>query len=159
MKLTYTLEETGWARAKIADGGQSLNMRVSYLSDVLSELIQAAIDMAEGNESSRCPFPDEPGGHMCFISRTGKDRILLRVMWHRDWWTPGGQKPTAGEEVFTCACPSEEFSREVFKCCKGVLDQYGEEGYKERWCANGFPTEKFEYLSRLLFPPRKVSKG
>src|ERR1041384_1495831 len=99
MTLTYTLEEAGWAKAEIEDRGQSLKMRVSYLSDVLADLIQAAIEIAEGGESARFSFPDEPGGHMCFISRVGRDLVQLRVLWHREWLTPAGQKPAPGEDV------------------------------------------------------------
>src|SRR5947209_19748097 len=40
------------------------------LSDVLSELVHAAIEMQEGGESARCTF--QMSGHICFISRTGR---------------------------------------------------------------------------------------
>jgi hypothetical protein len=157
--LNYTLGEAGWARAEIEDRGESLRMRVSWLSDVLSELIQAAIDIAEGAGSARFYFPDEPGGHECLIGRTDADRLQLRVLWHPNWWTPVGQTPPPGEEVLACDCTRGEFSREVFRSCKRVLDEYGEEGYKERWCMHEFPTERFEYLSRLLYPPRRLQTG
>jgi hypothetical protein len=157
MTLTYALEDAGWAKAEIEHRGESVKMRVSWLSDVLAELIEAAIDVMEGAESTRFPFPDEPGGHECVIHRSkGGDRVQLRVLWHREWWTPAGQTPAPGEEVFACDCTAGEFSREVFRICKRLLDQYGEEGYKERWCMHEFPTERFEYLSRLLFPPQRL---
>jgi len=89
----------------------------------------------------------EPGNR-----RTGPSYLRIRVFWYQEWTPPGAD---TGDEVFACDCTVADFCGEVFRCCKQMLDEHGEEQYKERWVEHKFPEEKFELLSRLLFPPRK----
>jgi len=114
-------------------------------------MLDAAIGLRNGGQEVRFGFTDEPGEHECIVTRTGADEVKIRVFWYKDWTPPGND---TGEEVFTCDCSVPKFCEVVFACCKRLLDEYGEDGYKERWTAHEFPTATFERLSRLLYPPR-----
>lgn len=152
MTISYVLEGAGWATATIEHGGQRREMRFGWCSDALSRIINAAIQVAQGAREARFGFTDEPGEHECVVSRTGPDQVLIRAFWYREWTPPG---PDTGEQVFSCSCTATHFCTEVFRCAKQLLDEHGTEGYKELWGEHEFPDEKFEYLSRLLYPPRK----
>jgi hypothetical protein len=155
MTLSYNLQEAGWATATIEQGGKHRQMRVSYLSDAVLRMLDAAIGLANGAREVRFGFTDEPGEHECIVTRTGTEGVQIRVLWYKEW-TPPGQE--TGDEVLICNSTVSEFCHTVFTCCKGLLDEHGEEGYKERWVSDEFPTETFERLSRLLYPPRRLHK-
>jgi hypothetical protein len=152
MTLSYVLHEAGWATATIEHDGQHREMRVSYLSDAVWRMLDAAIGLANGGREVRFGFTDEPGEHECVVTRTGSDVVRIRVFWYKDWTPPG---TNSGEEVFACDCSVTQFCERVFTCCKRLLEEHGEDGYKERWTAHEFPTETFERLSHLLYPPRR----
>lgn len=150
MTLSYILHEAGWATAAIEHDGRQREMRVSYLGDALLMMLERTILLLEGADSIRFGFADEPGGHEFVVTRGSTDSVHVQVFsYQRD----GDDE--IGNEVFACSSTTAEFCQQVFECCKRVLDEHGEEGYKERWYAHEFPTETFEHLSRMLFPPRR----
>jgi hypothetical protein len=53
MTLSYILDKAGWATATIAHDALRREMTVSYLSDSLAEMTQAAICLLEGSDSVR----------------------------------------------------------------------------------------------------------
>ena len=153
MTLSYVLHKAGWATATIEHGGIHREMRVSYLSDPVWKMLDAAIGLTNGAQEVRFGFTDEPGEHECIVTRAGSDGVKIRVFWHKDWTPPGRN---TGDEVFACDSNVSEFCQTIFACCKRLLDEYGEEGYKERWVSHEFPTETFERLSHLLYPPGRT---
>jgi len=152
MMLTYILEGVGWAKAVIEYDGQRLEMRISWMSDALSRMLDVATQIAQGAQEARFGFTDEPGEHECVVCRTDADQVLIRVFWYKEWTPPG---PDTGEQVFACTCLAAQFCAEVLRCGKQLLDEHGTEGYKELWCEHEFPDEKFENLSKILYPPRR----
>ena len=80
MTFTYHLDGAGWATATIANDGQQRHMTVSYLSDSLYEMTQAAICLCEGAASVRFSFDDEPGEHRCIITRISDTDAQIRVL-------------------------------------------------------------------------------
>jgi len=151
MTLSYVLDEAGWATATIEHNEQHREMRVSYLSDAVWRMLDAAIGLMHGAETVRFGFTDEAGEHECVVTRTGSGDVHIQVFWYKDWTPPGED---TGDAVFACDCSATQFCEAVFATCKRLLDEHGEEEYKERWVAHEFPTETFERLSRLLYPPR-----
>jgi hypothetical protein len=153
MTLSYILHEAGWATATIEHDGRHREMSVSYLSDAVWRMLDAAVGLKNGAQEVRFGFTDEPGEHECIVTQTGSGRVRIRVFWYQDWTPPGRD---TGDEVFACDSSVLEVCQTVFACCKRLLDEHGEDGYKERWTAHEFPTETFERLSRLLYPPRRT---
>src|SRR5262245_1484197 len=151
MTLSYILHEAGWATATIEHDGRRRKMRVSYLSDAVWRMLDAAIGLANGGREVRFGFTDEPGEHECVVLCPKSDEVRIRIFWYKDWTPPGSD---TGDEVFACDSTVSEFCQTVFACCKRLLDEHGEDGYKARWTAHEFPRETFERLSRLLHSPR-----
>src|SRR5205085_4556315 len=111
MTLSYILHGAGWATATVADAGQQREMIVSYLSDSLSDMAQAAIRLLEGAESVRFSFDDEPGEHRCIITRTDRSNASARVLWFDELWS--GFPDERGTEVFSCTSTVAQFCDEV----------------------------------------------
>jgi hypothetical protein len=148
MNLSYVLHTNGWATATISAAHQSREMTVSYLSDSLSDMAQAAIRLLEGADSVRFSFDDEPGEHRCVATRTCGFDVEIRVLWFRELWS--GLPDERGSEVFTCRCTIARFCGEVLACLQRLLDEHGIKGYKERWDAHDFPLDKLERLQTLV---------
>jgi len=87
MKITYKLDQAGWANTTIADDGKHRNMIVSYLSDALCDMTQATICILEGADSVRFSFHCEPGEHRFIINRTSDAEVQIRVLWYEDLWS------------------------------------------------------------------------
>jgi hypothetical protein len=153
MNLSYVLHEAGWATATIEHEGRHRVMRVSWMNDAVLRMINAAIGMKNGAQEVRFGFTDEPGEHECVVTQTEPGRIRVRLFWYEVWMPPGRD---TGAEVFACETSRKEFCQTIFDCGKQLLDEHGEDGYKARWVAHEFPTEAFETLSRLLYPPRQT---
>jgi hypothetical protein len=153
MTLSYLLDGTGWATATIAHDGQQCQMTVSYLSNSLSELTQAAICLLEGADSVRFAFDDEPGEHRCIVTRSAENEVQIRVLRFMELWS--NLPDERGEQVFGCGCSLARFCGEVLSCLQRLLDEHGIEGYKQRWVIHDFPLERFERLQGLVHERRK----
>src|SRR4051812_48306980 len=121
MTLSYILHESGWATAAIAHDGKHREMRVSYLSDAVWRMLDAAIGLRNGAQEVRFGFTDEPGEHECVVTRNGSSGVQIRVYWYEDWTPPGRD---TGDEVFACDSSVSEFCQTVFTCCKRLLDEH-----------------------------------
>jgi hypothetical protein len=89
MTISYILEGAGWAKAVIEHDGRRREMRFSWMSDALSRLIDAAIQIAQGARETRFGFTDEPGEHVCVVTRNESDQVMIRVFWYKEWTPPG----------------------------------------------------------------------
>ena len=147
MTFSYVLDGAGWASVTIAQDGRYRKIQVSYLSDPLYDIVQAAISLLEGAESVRFSFDDEPGEHRCIITRTGNADANIRVLWFTDLWSklPDDQ----GEEVFNCACSVAGFCKEMETCLQHLFDAHGIDGYKKLWVGADFPSEPFDRLREI----------
>jgi len=153
MTFTYQLDGAGWATATIADDGRHRDMTVSYLSDSLYDMAQAAICLLEGADSVRFSFDDEPGEHRCIITRTSDTVAQIRVLWFDELWS--NLPDERGSQVFTCACTIARFCGEVLSCLQRLLADHGLDGYKQLWVEHDFPSEKFERLRALIYDGRR----
>ena len=52
--------------------------------------------------------------------------------------------------VFSCRTTILNFATEVFNAAKKMLDDYGVDGYKERWIEYDFPRTEYLRLKTLL---------
>jgi hypothetical protein len=154
MTLSYSLSGTGWATATIEHEGQRREMTVSYLSDALSEMTQAAICLLEGADAVRFAFDDEPGEHRVVVTRSGEADVQVRVLWFRELWA--NLPDERGELVFSGDCSTARFSGEVLCCLQYLLDEHGAEEYKRLWVSDDFPKEKFERLRGLVHERRRT---
>lgn len=84
MRLIFDVEEAGWGRLRLVDQQITLDLKVSYLSDVLTKLIDAFVKVAEGAEAAEAGLGLEPGDAWLRIQRRGRtwSTIELRVEDH-----------------------------------------------------------------------------
>ena len=157
MKFTYQLDGAGWATATIADDGRHRDMTVSYLSDSLYDMAQAAICLLEGADSVRFSFDDEPGEHRCIVTRSSDTDAQIRVLWFDELWS--NLPDERGSEVFTSVCTIARFSGEVLSCLQRLLADHGVDGYKKLWVGHDFPSEKFERLRALINNGRREKES
>ncbi len=143
-KLAYKLHEHGWATASISDGESTVEMAVSYLTDALRDLARAAREVLGGLPEATFLFCQEPGGHRFFVSREGD---LVRVRAFR--FDEIGSRSASGELVMVADCSLREFARECISCLRRVLDEHGQDGYRERWKNADFPTREYHALLEL----------
>jgi len=150
MTLAYILHDAGWATAIIEHDGNRREMVASYLTDAVRRMLEAAVGLMRGTGTVRFGFTDEPGEHECVVTQIGPGEVNITVYWYKDWTPPGRD---TGEVVFFCNCSAIQLCEAIFVTCKRLLDEHGEEGYKSKWLKDEFPTETFERLSCLLYPP------
>jgi hypothetical protein len=149
MTLSFVLDGAGWATATVTVDSRFREMTVSYLSDSLAEMTQAAVCLLEGADSVRFSFDDEPGEHGCIVTRIRESEAQVLVLWFEELWSDLPDE--RGLEVFICTCSVSRFCGEVLACLQRLLDKHGLDGYKERWVSHDFPSEKFERLRRLVY--------
>jgi hypothetical protein len=155
MKLSYVLDEAGWARAIISDAGQQREMNVTYLSNSLSDMARAAILLLEGSDSVRFSFDDEPGEHRCIVKRTNESDAHICVLWFEELWS--GLPDERGTEVFSCTCTVARFCGEVLSCLQCLLEEHGTGGYKEKWLSHEFPSTELKRLRELISARRRTA--
>ena len=75
MRLIFAVEPHGWGQLRLVDSHESqvtIDLRVSYLSDVLTKIVSAFADVADGAESAEAGMGLEPGDAWLRIQRRGE---------------------------------------------------------------------------------------
>jgi len=84
MQLVYQLAGAGWADARISHNSKYRDMALSYLSDGLGDMAQAALGLVRGAREVSFSFQDEPGQHKWLLSRGEADSLRIRILWFDD---------------------------------------------------------------------------
>jgi hypothetical protein len=144
LRLSYILQQHGWAAASISNGNATIGMDVSYLSDALRDLARAARGILRGLPEATFSFQQEPGEHRFIVSRED-DLVRITVYRFADTFS----RARAGEPVMVAECSLHEFATECINCLRRVLDEHGEEGYRQRWKNADFPSREYRDLLAL----------
>lgn len=145
VRLTYTLHEAGWATVEIRCGNATVEMRASYLHDSLYDLLSAAKAIASGAGEVTVVLMDEPGEHHLNVRRLTGGRIAFEVIWFDDWQSWGiGRSP--GKTVLSCQTTIAHLRGQVLSAARAIIDDYGMEGYRQKWLEHDFPIEQYEDL-------------
>ena len=120
----------GWAYLRIEDGKQSMAQHVSYLRDSLAGLVDAAIRLANG-QNSVVSFELEPEVMMWKIELVQDNCFDLYV----------------GDLIFHDSV--ERFIKQVLNIFYSYSFEYSEDEYLENWKFD-FPRKKLEELMALL---------
>ena len=94
-------------------------------------------------------FEEEPGEYRWLLRSKPNNRLELKVLDGYDIH----KNPTPDEEcklLFQTSCSQVEFGKAVVDAGNAILEEYGEEGYLEKWVEYPFPTESFRQLHQLL---------
>jgi hypothetical protein len=143
--FSYRLIGSGWAEARIADETSSVEMTASYLTDALGDLLSALAALNRGDShSERFSWDEEPAEHRWILRRDG-DEVDLSILWFHDIYKP--QPDEAGRLIFATRQPLAELVRAVSAAAAHLLEEVGEDGYRERWVEHAFPTAALAELS------------
>jgi hypothetical protein len=145
MDFSYRLIGSGWAEARIADETSSVVITASYLTDALGDLLSALAALKCGDsDTERFSWDGEPAEHR-WILRSDGDEVVVSILWFHDIYKP--QHDEAGRVVFATRQPLAEFVRAVSASAAQLLEEVGEDGYRERWVEHPFPTAALAELS------------
>jgi len=152
MRIVYTVDEWGWAKAVVEHGDQRRKMRVSYLTNAPLDMIEAAIAVLGGAELAEFTFHEEPATHEWRIEagETSED-VLIRVLWFEDDFAK--ERGETGTEVFRCQSTRRAFAEAIRECLGAVFQKHGMKYYKRRWLSEEFPIQELQELERLLALP------
>ena len=124
-----------------------MTLPASYLTDALGQLLLALAELIEGSAFATASWDEEPGEYRWLFSRDGR-RVSLQVLAFPDGWP---RLPAAdGTLVFASEGELDEMARAFTKGMRAVLEEWGEDGYKEKWHADPFPTEFLELVESAV---------
>ena len=153
MKLIYKLGDAGWADASIADEGAQLECRISYLSDALGDMAQAAVQLLNGARATSFSFQDEPGEHRFLLTRGEADRLDIRVLSFKETFAPqSAHAEKQASVVFRSHCAVMDFVGQVSANLHDILTKFGLKGYKDAWTKDDFPMASYREIQRHLNP-------
>ena len=147
--FSYKLSGCGWADASVSSGGSALTMTVSYLSDALGDLARAVISLLSEHAVGKviCSWQDEPGEYRWMMLREG-DAVRVQIVMFDDCFS---RKDCAkGRRLIRWECSLLRLATQVKGQMHQLLNDLGEDGYKERWVNHDFPMQEFMRLSELI---------
>jgi hypothetical protein len=147
--FTYRLTGTGWADADIRIGDALAHASASYLGDALGELLDAVVAVVEGEVAARASWEEEPGEYRWALDRDDAD-VRVRVLDFRESRGIVESPDEDGDVLLDQRCDLNDFATAVAGAARSVLDEYGAEGYREKWVEHDFPLESLTRLEALL---------
>lgn len=142
-QLSYVLDGSGWATAKIQCGGAIVTMGASYLCDSLKDLGEAVLAL-QNAESSTAVFMQEPGEFHVQLARS-HDNVAIEVNWFDDWKSWGIECGNP-QLVFHGRVSYSLLRAELVRAMDVVLQTWGPSGYKRRWVQHPFPQDTLRRL-------------
>ncbi len=137
----YRLRGAGWADARLAIGGTEMEMRASYLTDALGDLVRAVLALTRGEPRAFVTWDEEGCLDVWSFARTD-DRVDVIVQVDKD-----GRRdlypPVAGTVLLSALVDA------VVAAARGVLAHWGEARYVEDW-EHEFPADVLRALEDWL---------
>lgn len=131
------VEPHGWGWLRVADRQAAVSLRVSYVSDVLADLIDVISRAASGAEAAEARLGLEPGEAVLRIERRDSARSLVRVIIETRFGPEGAY-----------SFPVE--TRSLARLGLDLVASVDREWYLTSWAPQAsWPTEGVERLSRL----------
>ena len=149
VRFRYRLTGTGWSEGRLVVGEQFADATASYLSDALGDLLRAVLELARGAGSVRASWDEEPGEYRWIFDRTDEN-TRVRVLEFPEWRAIVDAPDHEGKVLIDARCSIAELSRAVANGARAILDQWGEQGYLEKWRDHAFPTAELLELESLL---------
>ena len=151
MKFNYSLIGAGWAKAILITENSEVEMIVSYLHDTLKELATSTIDLYKGIAQERVViFMDEPGEHHWIIEAQPEKQLEITVRWYKDWASWNMHPLDQFDEVLNFRCSLKIFAEVIFENLESLYNDFGLDGYRDKWGEHDFPYQEYLILKELL---------
>jgi len=147
--FTFRLKvlEHGWAEGSLFDEDTNVIMRASYVFDGLGDLVRAVKGLYLSPDWERtCSWLEEPGEVRWIFLRAG-DSVNVKIVAFPNWSPELAND--RGDVVFETTASLRRVAAQVCGQMKCVLNEFVEDGYRERW-RHAFPTEALLELGRLI---------
>jgi hypothetical protein len=153
LQITYL--QHGWVDVSLSDGVVSVPVTGSYISDALGDLVRATLYVAQGQFRAECSWLSEPGESRWLLESVPTG-LNLTVLEFGDWHP---RKPdTQGRAIFVFEGSLQRWVRQLLGEFQRILDEFGEDGYQERWSHSfSFPAAELHELRRWLKASRNES--
>jgi hypothetical protein len=145
MRFTYELVGVGWARVTIADEGNNAEVVASYLTDALSVLLAAVLEMQQGALSAVASWEQEPGEVRWRFERHDQ-QVELAV----DDWRGTSDGGSGWVTLFATVDTMTSLAQAIASGARSVLDEWGPDGYLEKWAGHPFPASLLHQLESTL---------
>ena len=130
ISLQITYLQHGWVDVSLSDGLVTVPVTGSYISDALGDLVRATLHLARGQLQAECSWLSEPG-ECRWLLRSVPVGLNLRVLEFGDWFP---RKPdTVGHAIFVFEGSLQRWVRQLLSEFQRILDEFGADGYQERW--------------------------
>lgn len=149
LSISFNSINAGWTNCEIFINGERTILTASYLDDALGNLTEATLKIAEGEKIAHAIFAEEPGEYFWEIAKIDDEEIAIEILWF-DEWKGIRQSSDKGESVLRFKCSLLTFVRRIIICLSEVLNEYGLEGYKNKWISHEFPLQNYEKLRNIL---------
>ncbi|OIH95444.1 hypothetical protein [Curtobacterium sp. MCBA15_001] len=136
----------GWMPWTLSHGGRSLDIRVSYISDALEDMLEACVRLLDGSRSATFDWQGEPDVFRWVFTSTG-DVVIVRLEHYVDdhEWRPE-LRPAI---LIDAEVGVVSFCRSVAAAVAQLLDDIGEERYRQEWGVH-FPTALLRRVQRRV---------
>lgn len=146
--IKYELSGVGWCDCTITVDTQSAFITGAYLTDVLPQFCDAAIDLLGSAERVQIAFEEEPGEYRWIITSVSAERANLKIY---SLYSFGSELSSEGTKlILDAAVGKVELARALHRAMSDVLTEHGKDGYLEKWDMAPFPSEKFANLASAL---------
>ena len=134
MRLSYDLEDAGWATVTVECGEQKVQMTASYLHDSLRELVSAARALVSNVTESTVVFMDEPGEHQMVLRRISDEEVDLEILWYDDWQS---WKCMMMDQVGVCCSEERRLPTSADRCYRNSGDCWSRMAKLDTWGNGG----------------------
>lgn len=165
--ITYHLDGSGWAKARVQLGGSTLECDISYLpndalddlSGALIELIMAAgedcveVNMDTGTETIRpdnrrsVVWPGEPWAYVWDLEFEPPDTLNVVVTFHE---TYPDTDECANHHSLKGSCSFHQFAAAIVAALESLLVSEGLVSYRTKWMGHEFPMSRLLLLKRFV---------
>jgi hypothetical protein len=134
--LSISHIDAGWIDATVRSSRYWAQLRASFLSDAIGDLLSTVNELISGAAEARCSWSVEPGEYRWIFTRAGEE-TLLRILGFRDG--EDLEPDDAGTFVFETTATLPTLAAVV---AKSVEQRFGDGGDGEYEAAWGYPFPK-----------------
>jgi hypothetical protein len=148
LRIAYKLIGAGWSECTLEAGDTRAEITASYLSDALGNLVLSAVAVGSGFGLVAFGFDEEPGEYRWVLQTIENNVVRLRILEFPQLW--GYEPNEKGRCVLEVVTTPLAFAKAVQICAASVLQEYGAQGYAEKWVSHPFPERELALLDEVV---------